>query len=104
MRESSSEAITTAPQVQKLERLRTIEKEHKDALKRAVSLNVPHAVTAYEDEKPEAPLSETEEVTDTKSKSAGGSGRTNWELVVQKLFKKSESGNLLLNRDSNALN
>ncbi|KAK9950794.1 hypothetical protein M0R45_006263 [Rubus argutus] len=100
MRESSSETITTAPQVQKLERLRTIEKEHKDALKRAVSLNVPHAVTAYEDEKPEAPLSET----DTKSKSTGGSGRTNWELVVQKLFKKSESGNLLLNRDSNALN
>ncbi|KAK9950792.1 hypothetical protein M0R45_006261 [Rubus argutus] len=104
MRESSSETITTAPKVPKLERRQTIEKEHKDALERAISLNVPYAVTASENEKREAPQSETEDVTDTKLKSTGGSGRTNWEHVVQKLFKKSESGDLVLNRDSNALN
>ena len=104
MRESSSETITTAPKVQKLERRQTIEKEHKDALERAISLNVPYAVPASEDEKREAPQSETEDVTDTKLKSTGGSGRINWEHVVQKLFKKSESGDLVLYRDSNALN
>ncbi|PRQ45344.1 putative lipoprotein lipase [Rosa chinensis] len=107
MREMSSETITTAPKVQKLERLQTFEKEHKDALERAVSLNVPYAVTASEeaseDQKPEeAPQSETEDVSETKSKST--SGRTNWDHVVQKLFKKTESGDIQLNRESNALN
>ncbi|XP_062004783.1 uncharacterized protein LOC133722012 [Rosa rugosa] len=107
MRERSSETITTAPKVQKLERLRTFEKEHKDALERAVSLNVPYAVTASEeaseDQKPEeAPQNETEDVSETKSKST--SGRTNWDHVVQKLFKKTESGDIQLNRESNALN
>ncbi|XP_050368546.1 uncharacterized protein LOC126786686 [Argentina anserina] len=106
MRESSSETITTAPKIQKLERMQTFEKEHKDALERAVSLNVPYAVTASEvaseDQRPdEAPQSEAEDVSDTKSKST--SGRTNWDLVVQKLFKKTESGDIQLNRESNAL-
>ncbi|XP_004288595.1 PREDICTED: sn1-specific diacylglycerol lipase alpha [Fragaria vesca subsp. vesca] len=107
MKESSSETITTAPKVQKLERLQTIEKEHKDALERAVSLNVPHAVNtseeASEDQKPEeAPQSEAEHVSETRSKST--SGRTNWDHVVQKLFKKNESGDIQLNREANALN
>lgn len=103
MKESSSETITTAPKVQKLERLQTIEKEHKDALERAVSLNVPHAVNTSEDQKPEeAPQSEAEHVSETRSKST--SGRTNWDHVVQKLFKKNESGDIQLNREANALN
>lgn len=107
MKESSSETITTAPKVQKLERLQTIEKEHKDALERAVSLNVPHAVNtseeASEDQKPEeAPQSEAEHVSETRSKST--SGRTNWDHVVQKLFKKNESGDIQLNVEANALN
>lgn len=106
MKESSSETITTAPKVQKLDRLQTIEKEHKDALERAVSLNIPHAVTsdeeAAEDQEPEGPKSETEskDPLDTKSKSTGG--RAKWDDVVEKLFKKKESGDVLLNRDSNA--
>lgn len=106
MKESSSETITTAPKVQKLERLQTIEKEHKDALERAVSLNIPHAVTsneeAAEDQEPEGPKSETEskDPPDTKSKSTGG--RATWDDVVEKLFKKKESGDVLLNRDSTA--
>ncbi|CAN6700204.1 unnamed protein product [Malus baccata var. baccata] len=103
--ESSSETITTAPKIQKLERLQTIEKEHKDALERAVSLNVPHAVTsneeAPEDQKPEkAPEMEnqSEDAADTKLKSTGG--RARWDDLVEKLFKK-DSGDLLLTRDSN---
>ncbi|KAM1966253.1 hypothetical protein ACFX15_046500 [Malus domestica] len=103
--ESSSETVTTAPKIQKLERLQTIEKEHKDALERAVSLNVPHAVTsneeAPEDQKPEkAPEIEnqSEDAADTKLKSTGG--RARWDDLVEKLFKK-ESGDVLLTRDSN---
>ncbi|XP_050103410.1 uncharacterized protein LOC126583155 [Malus sylvestris] len=103
--ESSSETVTTAPKIQKLERLQTIEKEHKDALERAVSLNVPHAVTsneeAPEDQKPEkAPEIEnqSEDAADTKLKSTGG--RARWDDLVEKLFKK-DSGDVLLTRDSN---
>ncbi|CAN6572685.1 unnamed protein product [Malus baccata var. baccata] len=105
LEESSSETVTTAPKIQKLERLQTIEKEHKDALERAVSLNVPHAVTSNEeapkDQKPEkAPEIEnqSEDAADTKLKSTGG--RARWDDLVEKLFKK-DSGDVLLSRDSN---
>ncbi|KAM1413417.1 hypothetical protein TB2_025268 [Malus domestica] len=105
MKESCSETVTTAPKVQKLERLRTFEKEHKDALERAVSLNVPHAVTPNEEAPEDQKLEEAPEIgnksedpADTKSKSTGG--RASWDDVVEKLFKK-ESGHLLLKRDSN---
>lgn len=100
MRESSPETITTPPKVQKLERLQTIEKEHKDALERAVSLNIPHAVNDPEPQKNEAESSqdEHEDASNTKSKSSGG----NWDHLVEKLFKKSESGELILNKDVDA--
>ncbi|KAL5721882.1 hypothetical protein ACHQM5_005468 [Ranunculus cassubicifolius] len=52
MRDSfDDDTVTTAPAIQKLERTQTLEKEHKDALERVVSLNVPHAVMS-EDENP----------------------------------------------------
>ncbi|XP_039170505.1 uncharacterized protein LOC120286346 [Eucalyptus grandis] len=54
MRESSAETVTTAPNIQKFERLRSIEKEHKDALERAVSLNIRHAVTSQDEESPDS--------------------------------------------------
>ncbi|XAR58155.1 Triacylglycerol lipase [Bertholletia excelsa] len=45
MRENDTDAtVTTAPEVQKVERLHTIQEEHKAALERAVSLKIPHAV------------------------------------------------------------
>uniref|UniRef100_A0A5B6YQT8 Uncharacterized protein n=1 Tax=Davidia involucrata TaxID=16924 RepID=A0A5B6YQT8_DAVIN len=119
MRQSSSETITTAPKIQKLERLQTIEKEHKDALERAVSLNIPHAVTTLEGEpsgnkeeessgeaersqgEAEPSQNESEDASKTKSKSRGG--RTNWNEVVKKLFERNESaGELLLKRDTAA--
>ncbi|KAK9272530.1 hypothetical protein L1049_002903 [Liquidambar formosana] len=103
LRESSSETITTAPKIQKLERLQTIEKEHKDALERAVSLNIPHAVITAEEEPSrdkdvEPSQNESEDASESKSKSS--SGRTNWNEVVQKLLKKNESGERLLKRDT----
>lgn len=105
-----SKTITTAPKVQKLERLQTIEKEHKDALERAVSLNIPHAVTTPEeqaspeeqpskDKEAELPQVESEHALKTVSKSSG----TNWDEIVKKLFNKSESGELVLNTEANAL-
>ncbi|XP_062150779.1 uncharacterized protein LOC133859398 isoform X2 [Alnus glutinosa] len=105
LEESSSKTVTTAPKVQKLTRLQTIEKEHKDALERAVSLNVPHAVTTPEEVSSQAHSAEPsesggEDASETKSKST--SGRTNWNEVVKKLFKKDESGELHLKSDANA--
>ncbi|EXC20630.1 hypothetical protein L484_027187 [Morus notabilis] len=106
MKESCAGTVTTPPIVQKLERLQTIEKEHKDALERAVSLNVPHAVATDEE-----PLNEQNtEVSDSRnddaqeSASKSSRGTTNWDEVVEKLFKKNRSGNLQLNRDANAPN
>lgn len=107
MRESTAEAVTTAPKVQKLERLLTIEKEHKDALERAVSLNVPHAVTVTSPQdapsqvdKAESSVSQIHDASKTTLKSTGG--RTNWDEVVKKLFKKDEAGELCLKIEANA--
>ncbi|TYK01610.1 sn1-specific diacylglycerol lipase alpha [Cucumis melo var. makuwa] len=101
MKETADSTITTAPTVQKFERKRTLDKEHKDALDRAVSLNVPHAVSvddeaSREDDETQEPPTENEEFS-TKTKPV--SGRTNWDEVVEKLFHRNESGGLLLRKD-----
>ncbi|KAK4430421.1 hypothetical protein Salat_1342800 [Sesamum alatum] len=109
LKEHSTSTVTTPPKVQKLDRKLTLEKEHKDALERAVSLKIPHAVASSEEEA----SSSTEEgssvpksvdVDDTepsseKEKSFCKTARTNWNDIVEKLFKRDESGQLLLNRD-----
>ena len=107
IKEISSETITTPPGVQKFERMQTIEQEHRDALERAVSLNIPHAVATPDaepcmDNGTVPSQSEGEQASTTKSTSGGG--KTNWDELVNKLFKKSESGHLVLNRDVTALN
>ncbi|KAK9115788.1 hypothetical protein Sjap_014735 [Stephania japonica] len=98
----SNEVITTAPIVQKLERMQTLEKEHKDAMERAVSLNVPHVVTIVRqlenaDADVTPPPDHEKQPTHTKSKS--GDSRTNWETLVEKLFDRTESGKLELKKD-----
>ncbi|XP_029126550.1 uncharacterized protein LOC109796076 isoform X2 [Cajanus cajan] len=103
MKEKSSETVTDPPTVQKFERLKTIEKEHKDALERAVSLNVPHAVDsaekeASEDNEDEATGSESKNVSSTQSNSSGG--KSNWDEVVEKLLKKKETEDLNVERDT----
>ncbi|KAI9160842.1 hypothetical protein LWI28_012007 [Acer negundo] len=102
LRESSSSVtITTPPKVQKLERLKTLEKEHKDALQKALSLNIPHAAVPAEDKPPqdeaEPSQGDNEDASKTKSQSSGGT--TNWDQVVEKLFKKNESGDLVVESD-----
>lgn len=95
MKESSGETLTTPPKVQRLERLQTIEKEHKDALERAVSLNIPHAVTSTEEhedeEEAEVPRSQNADAPEIRSKS--NSGKTNWDELVETLMKKKKLGN-----------
>ncbi|GAA0186543.1 hypothetical protein Leryth_019756 [Lithospermum erythrorhizon] len=44
------EPVKSAPKVEKFEMLKTIKKEHKDALERAVCLNIPNAVAIREEE------------------------------------------------------
>src|SRR4051812_9429449 len=98
--QDSTKTVTVPPTVQKFERLKTIEKEHKDALERAVSLNVPHAVDTADKEpsgnnEGEAASTsngnkEAEAASSTESKPSGG--RLNWEEVVEKLLKKSKTG------------
>ncbi|KAK8674185.1 hypothetical protein V6N13_112481 [Hibiscus sabdariffa] len=100
---SESETITVAPKVQKLERLQTIEKEHKDALQKAVSLNIPHAVPAdetIENEETETEAAESDNGDIPKAKPESSSRGTNWDELVEKLFKRSESGKLILNKES----
>ena len=111
MKESTAETVTSPPRVQRIERLQTIEKEHKDALERAVSLNVPHAVPVENDPSEHADLGPSREPSSeenvdslknklaqesSKTKSEPRDGRTNWNELVEKLFKKNESGGLVL--------
>ncbi|KAJ4960841.1 hypothetical protein NE237_020751 [Protea cynaroides] len=103
MRESSAETMTTAPTVQKLERLKTLEEEHKDAIERARSLNVPHAVVPQKqpnaDSDMVAPKDQGQDPSSSRLKSSGGGGGTNWDEVVEKLFNRNESGELKLKKD-----
>ncbi|ERM94151.1 hypothetical protein AMTR_s00010p00164460 [Amborella trichopoda] len=91
---------TTAPPPQRIERLQTIEKEHKDALERAVSLNVPHAISPMEDQ--DNNMETMTSQTDGETSSRSGPKRTNWDEVVQKLFQKDKSGKLSLKKDISA--
>ncbi|KAM7279182.1 hypothetical protein ACFE04_006316 [Oxalis oulophora] len=118
MSDTTSETTTTPPKTQKLERLKTLEKEHKDALRKAASLNIPNAEehdantqeneeaapcqeasTSKVEEKDEAGTSKVEERDNIETKSKSN-GRTNWDEVVKKLFRKNETGNLYLNKDA----
>lgn len=108
---SAAETATTPPKVQKFERLKTLEKEHKDALERAVSLNIPHAVGVEEEEsstqKEEEPMeditleaSQKHDEDASTSKARGSDARTNWNEVVEKLFNRDESGEFQLKREA----
>ncbi|KAM7280404.1 hypothetical protein ACFE04_007538 [Oxalis oulophora] len=93
-------------------------KEHKDPLRKAASLNIPNAEehdenthqdeeaapcqeasTSKVEEKDEAGTSKVEERDNNETKSKF-SGRTNWDEVVKKLFRKNETGNLYFNKDA----
>ncbi|KAL6537710.1 hypothetical protein OROHE_012337 [Orobanche hederae] len=105
LKDLSAETPMTPPKVQKLDRKVTLEKEHKDALERAVSLNIPHAEELYEEGSSGSTCVETcpdniDEHSSEKEKSVTCKNtNTNWNEVVEKLFQKDESGKMLLKRD-----
>lgn len=106
MKESGEVTIMKAPVVPKFERLKTIQKEHKEALERAVSLNIPHSLTAMkesiiEEEKEEEDVIEIlSHENASKTTAESSSAAANWDDLVQKLFKKNESGQILFNREA----
>ncbi|KAJ4975000.1 hypothetical protein NE237_008174 [Protea cynaroides] len=106
LKESSIETMRTAPKAQKLERLKTLEKEHKDALERAVSLNVPHAVVPEEqpigDLDSVASQDQGTEASSSRSKSSGE--QTSWDEAIEKHYSRNESGELKLQKDIGAPN
>lgn len=112
MRDGVEETVTTAPGMQRFERRLTLEKEHKDALDRAVSLNVPHAVSSEvefilgrelaEEERSSVPREESAKNGDKETnhgESKPGGGTANWDHLVQKLFTKNTSGKLHLKEE-----
>lgn len=112
LKEDGGETITEPPKIQKFDRKETLEKEHKHALERAVTLNIPHAVMSADDEYSEEGSSQSKNVepcidgaeqTSEKEKSSPSDARTNWNQVVEKLFNKNESGKLLLKTEVSAV-
>ncbi|CAL9126545.1 unnamed protein product [Musa acuminata var. zebrina] len=92
----------TPPPQQKMDRKQSFEQEHKAALEKAVSLNIPHAVAVTE-EASEATITAPSEGQQGATSGGGSksSGRANWDQLVEKLFSKNESGNLVLKKDIN---
>ncbi|KAL1825047.1 hypothetical protein DCAR_0313163 [Daucus carota subsp. sativus] len=116
LKENNSGTLTTAPEVQRIERLYSLEKEHKDALERAVSLDIPHVVSdpqkktlkeEEEEEEKEEGFSSGDkeggfqnESKDAQRPSSSSVGeRIDWNDVVHMLFDKNECGKLQLKRD-----
>lgn len=110
LKELNKETVTTPPTLQKFNRKLTLEKEHKDALERAVSLNIPHAEASYEESPGKHDEGNSEdrnvetskdniEVSSEKRNPSGKNAQTNWNETVAKLFEKKESGKLILKRD-----
>lgn len=99
----NSKKETTPPPQQKMERLQSFEEEHKNALQRAKTLDVPHAADLSEEEIQEedstAPPSDTHSETTTETKSGG---RTSWDELMEKLFTRDEDGRLVVNKDAMA--
>ncbi|BAF19229.1 Os06g0256300 [Oryza sativa Japonica Group] len=100
-----NEKPTTPPAQQKMERLQSFEEEHKNALERAKTLDVPHAVDLSEVEIQEGssptPPSDTHSEATSEAKSAG---RTSWDELMHKLFTRDEGGKLVVKEDIKARN
>lgn len=77
-----------------------LEQEHKHALERAVTLNIPHAVASTGEESGE--VTGSGRVSHQGVASGDGStsnGRAKWDELVASLFARNESGGLVLKKD-----
>lgn len=94
---------TEVPPKQKMERQATLEREHKEeykaALRRAVTLAVPHAFSPSEygtfDEQEEEPFERTLGKSASGS-SKKGNGKESWDELIERLFEKDEHGQMVL--------
>ncbi|KAI7745803.1 hypothetical protein M8C21_007356, partial [Ambrosia artemisiifolia] len=103
LKEQSGETATTPPKVQKFDRLQSIKKEHKDALERAVSLKIPHAVMMDPEEEETQPLTNktekdyNEEELPSKHEVRDGPSTelpapANWKELVERLLRHPSHG------------
>ncbi|XP_074371165.1 uncharacterized protein LOC141712217 [Apium graveolens] len=106
LKENSSRTLTTPPEVQRVERLNTLEKEHKDALHIAVSLDTPHAVTDPQIRDEEEGFSSGDKIgsqndgKEAERPSSNSVGeRMDWNDVVHMLFNKNECSKMQIKRD-----
>ncbi|KAJ0987231.1 hypothetical protein J5N97_005587 [Dioscorea zingiberensis] len=99
MRENAK--MTSPPPSQRMERKQTLEKEHRDALERIVSLNVPNATPPTDDSRQDTSDATPHEIEIVESSSSNSKSceKTNWDELVEKLFDRNESGDLVLKRD-----
>ena len=77
--------VKTPPAQQRMERKESLAEEHKAALMRAMTLNVPHAV---------APQEEFDGAAEETA--APPKGKPNWDQLAAKLLDKSPAGGLTL--------
>lgn len=92
--------VSTPPTQQKMEREHSLEKEHKDAMDKAESLNLLHAVAMAEVASEDVDSATSENQDDTTSCSESeSSGRTNWDELVEKLLDGNESEGIDLKED-----
>lgn len=89
------------PPKQRMERQDSLAKEHsqeyKAALRRAVTLDVPHAFLPSQygtfDEK-----LDDEDSQQSVGSSAKSTGRESWDELIERLFERDESGDMVLRR------
>lgn len=94
---------TTPPPYQKMERKESLEQEHRSALERADTLNIPHVVPPSQESLDAAGTSSGTAAAESQTEmtpTSKSSGRTNWDELVEKLFIRSDSGrSLVLKKD-----
>ncbi|XP_031096300.1 uncharacterized protein LOC116000368 [Ipomoea triloba] len=99
------EAAMKIPETQRMERQQSLAKEHseeyKAALRRAVTLEVPHAFSPSEygtfDDKDDE-CSDTSVGDSSTGSSKKSRGRENWDEVIDRLFDKDDSGHIVLKK------
>lgn len=93
------------PETQRMERQQSLAKEHseeyKAALRRAVTLEVPHAFSPSEygtfDDKDDE-CSDTSVGDSSTGSSKKSRGKENWDEVIDRLFDKDDSGHIMLKK------
>ena len=93
-RMKESDEVTVPPTEQKMERRPSFDAEHKDAMERALLLDVPHAASPEESsqESDSSLLNKISSCSDSKS-----SSRSEWDELVEELLYEEEPEDLRLN-------